>query len=615
MTDCKCIRTSRTAPEALTDKDYTYPSFASGKVFEGKKTGILPMMGWNSWNAFGTGNTEALTKAMVEKMVELGLDKLGYRYVVLDDGCYNPKRENGHLKNSERFPSGYKAMADFVHSHGLKFGMYNDIGDRLCSGLEVGTCGFEDTDAADYVNWDIDFIKVDNCYYLWDNATFSNPENAKYVFGPKIKSVSVAATDSQGAAGIFDEKTVTDEGEINDVFGAEGLRVSADKSIYNIGTIDGTAPAASPTEKLSFELEFAVRAPKAGEYLLGIEYATAKEEGIGGWLQVAVGEPQKEERFYDDFMPETQTPDEFDYFTVKIKLRKGRNIIRIMNHRRQENTLFAYGTMFNALKAAGAESGRDVVLSICEWGKTQPQSWGYKVGTSWRILNDITFAVGSDGDPGTATWEKDYTDSITSQYNKAVIMDEFASLERGWNDPDMLVVGMNGLTPDMNKTHMAAWCMMNSPLMLGLDLRRVSKGDDIYNIIANKNLIELNQDPLGVQAKRVYCSLEKDKPDTVYITNRKRTDILAKPLADGSVALCFINLDKDNSVTNLSVDSDTIVRFLKGKMVDGGKFSKAGRYQVKDMWTGDEKIIEGNSFEVEELAPCANVTIKVSAIV
>ncbi len=58
-------------------------------------------------------------------------------------------------------------------------------------------------------------------------------------------------------------------------------------------------------------------------------------------------------------------------------------------------------------------------------------------------------------------------------------MDEFAGLDKGWNDPDMMVMGMKGLTETMNKTHMAMWCMMNAPLMLGLDLRRVQKGDEM----------------------------------------------------------------------------------------------------------------------------------------
>ena len=80
-------RTSRQAPDPITDRAYTFPAFADGKVLPGKKCGRLPAMGWNSWNAFGSGNTQELTKQMADAMVELGLDEAGYEYLVLDDGC------------------------------------------------------------------------------------------------------------------------------------------------------------------------------------------------------------------------------------------------------------------------------------------------------------------------------------------------------------------------------------------------------------------------------------------------------------------------------------------------------------------------------------------------
>ncbi len=122
-------------PDIIPSDDYRYDNFSDGQVlFEKKKHG-LPAMGWNSWNAFGSGNTETLTKEMADKMVELGLDKLGYKYLVLDDGCYKNERINGKLSNNEeKFPSGFRALADYIHDKGLKFGMYNDIGTNLCAG-------------------------------------------------------------------------------------------------------------------------------------------------------------------------------------------------------------------------------------------------------------------------------------------------------------------------------------------------------------------------------------------------------------------------------------------------------------------------------------------------
>ena len=77
---------SLTNPDAITDNEYRFDSFTNKKILLNKKKNHLPAMGWNSWNAFGSGNTEALTKAMADKIIELGLDKFGYKYIVLDDG-------------------------------------------------------------------------------------------------------------------------------------------------------------------------------------------------------------------------------------------------------------------------------------------------------------------------------------------------------------------------------------------------------------------------------------------------------------------------------------------------------------------------------------------------
>lgn len=597
-------------PDELNDREYRYDAFENNKVLLNKKKGHLPAMGWNSWNAFGSGNTEKLTKAMADAMIELGLDKLGYRYVVLDDGCYKPVRVDGKLSNeSVKFPGGFKALSDYIHAKGLKFGMYNDIGTNLCAGAAVGTCGHEAVDAQSYVDWGVDFIKVDNCYYLWDNATFSDAANAKYVYAPDIRAIRVSGH------GFETTLSAVQDG----ILRGEGAEKKED-FVTGIGTFDGTGPWASPVGARSGELAFTVNVSEAGEYDLVVIYASATEVGTGSWLQVAVGEKEDSELYYDDFVPSTGSRESFaDSPAIRISLKKGDNLIRLMNHRRQENTLSSYAALLAGLNAADPD--HDIIFSICEWGKTQPQNWGYKVGDSWRILNDITFRVGRDGDPGMGSWTDDYTPSVTSQYNKAVIMDEFAGLDKGWNDPDMLMVGMNGLTDAMYRTHMAMWCMMNAPLMLGLDLRRVKKGDALWQIIANEKLIALNQDALGVPAKRVFASLKADAenmgeicvdaPDVSYIRNNNRVDILAKPLADGSVALSFINVSEEKKTAEYSVDVARIVKFIGSRMVDADVFAKAGSYRVIDLWTGEESANTSGCFTVHELEACENVTIKV----
>lgn len=620
-------------PDELKDKNYHFDSFANHTPLLGKKKGHLPAMGWNSWNAFGSGNTEKLTKAMADKMVELGLDKLGYQFVVLDDGCYKPVRVDGKLSNEEvKFPNGFRALSDYIHDKGLKFGMYNDIGTNLCAGAFVGTCGHEDVDAQSYVDWGVDFLKVDNCYYLWDNATFSKVANARYVYAPDISGIRVvgegtditlsAVEDGEitGAGGQKKERYVADGGQGKEA-NAAGVGQSKVAYVTGIGTLDGTGPDPTPVGDVSAELVFSINVPKDGRYDLIVTYATATEPGTGSWLQVAAGEGGEAEIAYDDFLPSSGSKENFvESPVIPVFLKAGENKLRLMNHRRQENTLASYAALLEGLNKA--KPGHDIIFSICEWGKTQPQNWGYKVGDSWRILNDITFRVGSDGDPGYGAWTDGYTPSVTTQYNKAVIMDEFAGPDKGWNDPDMLMIGMNGLTETMQKTHMAMWCMLNAPLMLGLDLRRVEKGDALWNIIANEKLIALNQDTLGVQAKRVasYLTVKGseagvlmvEQPDTTYLRNNDRVDILAKPLADGSVALSFFNVSEVSKKGSYEISAAKLIEKIGQKMADAKTFADAKGYDVTDLWTGETKENTTGIFGVKELAACDNVTIRVT---
>ena len=575
-------------PDKLT-KYTAFDSFKDEAPLYGKKKGHLPAMGWNSWNAFGSGNTEELTKITADKMVELGLDKLGYSFVVLDDGCYKQERVDGKLSNEEvKFPSGFKALASYIHKRGLKFGMYNDVGTNLCAGAYVGTCGHEEDDAQSYIDWDVDFLKVDNCYYPFDNATFSNPENARFVFAPNVRAIKIGGKVIKASEG-----TVT--GKV--------ARLTKKGFVTGLGTFDGTGPKYTPVGIRSSELVFAYESKKDEETTLTVEYATGKREGVGEWLQVETSGKY----VFDGFLKPTESEESFVWSEeIKLYVKKGMNLIRIMNHRRQENTLNSYARLLKHLIKKAPE--RDIVYSACEWGKTSPQNWGHKVCDSWRILNDITFRVGRDGDPGWGDWTSGYTNSVTSQYNKAVIMDEFAGLDKGWNDPDMMMVGMGGLNRAQNRTHFAMWCMMNSPLMLGLDLRRVKKDDEIYEIIANKELISINQDPLGIQAKRVYCSKASVRPDKTYVKDNDRVDILAKPLCDGSVAVSFINLSGEVKDEGYEVSLSFIKKIFKGKI------KTSGEYEILDVWSKKTKKVKGDVISVGKLKAYENITFIVRPV-
>ena len=123
-----------------------------------------PPMGWNSWNTFQTKISEQLVRDMADTYVASGMRDAGYKYLVLDDGWMSMERDkNGSLvADPQKFPNGMKAVADYVHSKGLKFGIYNCAGDKTCAGYP-GTRGHEYEDARLYASWGVDFLKYDWC--------------------------------------------------------------------------------------------------------------------------------------------------------------------------------------------------------------------------------------------------------------------------------------------------------------------------------------------------------------------------------------------------------------------------------------------------------------------
>ena len=125
-----------------------------------------PPMGWNSWNTFGENINEALIKETADAMVATGMRDAGYEYLVIDD-CWSMKErdKNGNLvADPVKFPNGMKAVADYVHDKGLKFGMYSCCGPLTCAGYP-GSWGHEFDDAKFFANVGIDFLKYDNCYH------------------------------------------------------------------------------------------------------------------------------------------------------------------------------------------------------------------------------------------------------------------------------------------------------------------------------------------------------------------------------------------------------------------------------------------------------------------
>ncbi|MCR5693564.1 MAG: glycoside hydrolase family 27 protein [Clostridia bacterium] len=124
-----------------------------------------PPMGWNSWNTFGKNIDEQLIFDTADKMVVSGLRDLGYEYLVIDD-CWSERLRSPEGKlvpDPKKFPHGMKAVADYVHSKGLKFGMYSCCGALTCAGFP-SSFGHEYDDAASFAEWGVDFLKYDYCF-------------------------------------------------------------------------------------------------------------------------------------------------------------------------------------------------------------------------------------------------------------------------------------------------------------------------------------------------------------------------------------------------------------------------------------------------------------------
>ena len=267
-----------------------------------------PPMGWNSWNCFNQEIDEDKIKEIVDCFVDLRLDSVGYEYIIIDDGWASNERDaDGNLQAHEtRFPSGMKAIGDYIHSKGLKFGLYTSVGRETCEGFP-GSYDHEKKDMTKFAEWGVDYVKIDWCTY-------------KKIWWP----------------------------------------------------------------------------------------------------------------------------------------------------------FWNYKTIYYKMSKAIHETGRPMVINLCNWGFDEPWLWGPKIAHSWRVTYDIKPT-------------KDSIDYIVREGKKLYKYNG----PNHWNDLDMLEVGNEGISGDLAKYHFEMWCKLKSPLILGCDLRSISKED--LEIITNENLIELNQ--------------------------------------------------------------------------------------------------------------------------
>jgi alpha-galactosidase len=238
-----------------------------------------------------------------------------------------------------------------------------------------------------------------------------------------------------------------------------------------------------------------------------------------------------------------------------------------------------YTRMGEALR----KTGREFLFSLCEWGGRSPQLWGRKAGGHmWRVSGDV---YDSWVNIWIADW-KTYAVGVDVSIDLAADLAPYGG-PGGWNDLDMLVVGLKGkgqiLGTGMSQieyqTHMSMWCMACSPLMIGCDVRAMSA--DAAELLANREVLAVNQDPLGKPARRV-----------------KRfgcCEAWSKPLADGALAVALINRG--------STGEDIRVKAGDLGLLDEPKL-------VRDLWAGEDVADFGPSL-AQRVEPHETILLKI----
>ncbi|MEW2521998.1 NPCBM/NEW2 domain-containing protein [Actinacidiphila alni] len=197
-----------------------------------------------------------------------------------------------------------------------------------------------------------------------------------------------------------------------------------------------------------------------------------------------------------------------------------------------------YVRRYTAMRDALAATGRPIVYSLCEWGVNEPWEWAGDVGNSWRTTGDIN----------------DSWNSMLSIAKANMPLAPSAGPGR-WNDPDMLEVGNGGMTDTEYRTHFSLWSMMNSPLLIGTDLRKATP--ETLAILGNKDVIALDQDKLGAQA--------------TVLSSDGDAYVLTKKLANGERAVALFNA------------GDQAQRIATTAQAAG--LPKRGSYSVRDLWS------------------------------
>lgn len=516
---------------------YTKPSKLTIDLSEEEDYGgcaATPPMGWSSWNTFRQNIDEDLILEIASAMKNSGLAEAGYEYINLDDCWQSSMRDNmGRLQGDlGTFSKGMPELIEEINEMGLKVGLYSSNGTLTCEDLPA-SLGNERIDAKTLASWGCEFFKYDFCHH-------------KILRGdvPIIENVEISKEHSK------ENRILLLPGEAEYTGRGKVVKCSELPSGCGIGMIGYGAGSAS----------FRLTVDESGKYVMSIAYnkSICRHER---YMRVKVNGTKD----YEVFFPATRGASPTARLQLLIELEEGENIIRLYNPvvTTADSSYLQYSRMAKELRDATQEWAeftgkpeKPIVFSICEWGFAFPYKWGAKAGNMWRTTPDIF-----------AKWF-----SIKAIYEHNVKLYQHSG-PGAWNDPDMLEVGNGKLTEEENKAHFTLWCMMAAPLILGNDIRKFVDGNNepvkenpTLKIVTNKNLINIDQDPLGKACKRI-----KRTPSV---------DILARPLQNGDVALCLFNKGSSRRTVTYDINALADDEYLSFRKTPG-------KYEVHELWSDE----------------------------
>lgn len=542
--------------------------------------GATPPMGWNSWNSFGRGISEDLIRREADAMVGSGMRDAGYEYLTIDGGWRAPERDaDGNLVASpERFPSGMKAIADYVHSKGLKIGLHQPMGMTDCGRESPGTQsapGGERQDAELFASWGIDYVKYDRCTF--------EPPPATTPPAPDLDRITVRQGDR--VIGSYEA-----EDPANELSGRAVVSPCAPMqgTPAGRGACSGERVAGIGIDRGSVRIE-RVTAPEDGDYELDLQFVLPNYGQARGYIRDTYGGMRAQVRANDDPAVAVGVPfDSADItagypsvsdavnngwdttFTrsVTVSLGAGDNTISVSDDASVEEALRQ-----GAVRMADAlhDTGRRILYSIS--GQSRPWLWARGVGQLWRTNGDIG-----------NSWN-----SVLQAIDRQAPLYGAAG-PGGFNDLDMLMVGVTtvlkdgypdpGVTremsPDEQRSHFSMWSILASPLIAGNDMTTMSEAT--RTILTNPEVIAIDQDALGAEGVRV-----RDDGDH---------EVWAKPLADGARAVVLLNRGAEPAsiATNAA----------------GVGLPYAAAYLVRDVWAHRQRATTG---DITATVPAHGVTM------